>query len=667
MATVALALGVVVNILKVVFGLGFVIFIHELGHFLAAKWAGVKVEKFFLGFDPYGLRVATFRRGETLYGIGAIPLGGYVKMLGENHEGEVEPEATDDPRAFSNKSVGARTIILSAGVVMNLILGLALFTIAYALGVQENPAILGAVEAGSPAYEAGLRPGDEIVSIDGRGDVNFFRLKMKTSLSRAGQTLRFVVKRPGVAEPIAIAVVPRREAKADQPTIGIAPGASLELSESKPYEAPPGLDGAAPKPDSFPRGGKVVEAGPSGGPLTAVGDYFAFERLLVADRDRPIDVVVEAPAGEPGSSPVRRRVALPAVKRLTLGFRLTPGPVASIQAGSIAEKAGFEKGDRIVKVEGRDDFDPLRLPDDLYGRAGKPTAFVVERTVDGKPTTRELTAAPDDSPPDVEPPIRPTDPLKLPGLGLAIGIEPKVAGVTEGGPAAKAGLAPGAVIAGLTIPASKEGDEPRTYAFGKPDPKAKGAVEAGWGFVSALLQELPRAEVRLSVAGTSQPVAVGPVPDPSWPYPPRGLNFLGNIRDVPPQPLGSAVKRAGEETVDNVLGIYAMLRGLFSGQISTKNLAGLPRIGNMAYQTASMGFVPLLQFLGMLSINLAVLNFLPIPPLDGGQIVFLVAEKIRGKPLPDSALTVLMIAGFVLVIALMLFTILQDVYLMIFG
>ncbi len=119
--------------------------------------------------------------------------------------------------------------------------------------------------------------------------------------------------------------------------------------------------------------------------------------------------------------------------------------------------------------------------------------------------------------------------------------------------------------------------------------------------------------------------------------------------------------------MDNVLGIYAMLRGLFSGSVSTKNLAGLPRIGGMAYQTAAMGLVPLLQFLGMLSINLAVLNFLPIPPLDGGQIVFLIAEKIRGKPLPDSALTVLMIAGLALVVFLMLFTILQDIYLMVFG
>jgi regulator of sigma E protease len=669
LATVALVLSYVIYTLEVVFGLGFVIFIHELGHFLAAKWAGVKVEKFFLGFDPYGLRVATFRRGETLYGIGAIPLGGYVKMLGEGGEaGEGVAEPTDDPRAFSNKSVGARTVILSAGVVMNLILGLVLFTIAYRLGVKENPAILGAVEAGSPAYEAGLRPGDEIVAINGKGDVNFFRLKMKTSLSTAGSTLQFLVKRHGVAELIPISVVPQRDARAEMPTIGIAQGPSLELSETKPYDRPPGAEGLGPKPEAFPKGeGKVVEAGPEGGALAKVEDYFDLERIFVAHRDKPVDVMIEAPGPEKDSAPARARLTLPAVKRISLGFRLTPGPVASIQVGSIAEKAGFRKGDRIVKFDGNADFDPLHLPDDIFARAGKPTTFTVERTSNGKTETVELTATPDDSLPDVEPPIAPADPLKLPGLGLAMAIESKVAAVDPKGPAAKAGLAPGATIQGLTIPAKEEGDKARNFVFAKPPAKAKDTVEAGWWFLSALLQDLPKTEVRLTVAGSSKPLAITPEPDPSWPVSLRGLNFMTNIREIPPQPLGPAVQRAGEETVDNVMGIYAMLRGLFSGRISTKNLAGLPRIGGMALQTASMGIVPLLQFLGMLSINLAVLNFLPIPPLDGGQIAFLVAEKIRGKPLPDSALTILMIAGLVLVVFLMLFTILQDIYLMIFG
>lgn len=671
MATVALALGFLFNVLKVVFGLGFVIFIHELGHFLAAKWAGVKVEKFFLGFDPYGLRVASFRRGETLYGIGAIPLGGYVKMLGESGEGESEP--SDDPRAFSNKSVGARTVILSAGVVMNLILGLVLFTVAYLVGVQEMPPRLGAVEAGSPAYEAGLRPGDEIVTIDGKGDVNFLRLRLKTSLSAPEQVLHLGVKRPGVPDRLEISVVPKREAKSDQPTIGIAQSGSLRLSEKKPYDPPPGLDGPAPKFGELAPGARVVEAGPADGPLAAVDDFFAFERLLVVDRDRPIDVMIEAPGKEKGSATTRERVTLPRVKMLTFGMRLTPGPVASIQAGSIAEKAGFRKGDRIVKVDGRDDFDPLKLPGDLFARAGKPTAFVVERTADGKTEPAEISATPDDSTPDVEPPLAPTDPMKLPGLGLAMTIEPKVAAVAPESPAAKAGIAPGAVLTGMTIPPlkQKEGDEPRKYAFGPPQEKGKGkakdVTEAGWPFVSALLQETPRREVSLTVAGSSTPIALAPAPEPSWFYPQRGLNFLTDIRDLPPQPFSAAIRRAAEETYDNVVGIYAMIRSLFQGRVSTKNLAGLPRIAEISYHTASMGLIPLIQFLGMLSINLAVLNFLPIPPLDGGQIAFLVAEKIRGKPLPESALTVLMIAGLVLVACLMLFTILQDFYLMIFG
>lgn len=672
MATVAIVLGFLVNVLKVVFGLGFVIFIHELGHFLAAKWAGVKVEKFFLGFDPYGLRVASFRRGETLYGIGAIPLGGYVKMLGESAEGG-ESEPTDDPRAFSNKSVGARTVILSAGVVMNLILGLTLFAIAYACGVRENPARLGVVEPGSPAYEAGLRPGDEIVSIDGKSDANFLRLRLKTSLSAANQTLHLGVKRPGVADLVKIDVVPKRGAKSDQPTIGIQPCESTTIVEEQPYSEPPppGLVGPAPKKDQFPKAeGKVVEAGPSGGALAAVDDVFALDRISVLHRDEPLDVVIEAPGAEKGSAPTRTRVTLPVVRMMTLGLRMTPGPVASIQAGSIGERAGFKVGDRIVKVDGRDDFDPMHLPTDLFARANKPTTFVVERTAGGKAETVELTATPDDALPDVEPLIDRLDPLKLPGLGLAIGVEPKVAAVAKDSPAAKAGIAPGATLAAITIPPpadAAKGAKARTFSFVKPDAKDKEGVEVRWPYLFGYLQLIPRAELKLTLAGSSTPVAATPEPDPSWSNPDRGLNLLVVYRDIPPQPFDAAVRRAADETYDNVVGIYAMIRSLFAGRISTRNLAGAPRIGKIAYDVASMGLIPLIQFLGMLSINLAVLNFLPIPPLDGGQITFLIAEKIRGKPLPDSALTVLMLGGLVLVVVLMLFTILQDIYLMIFG
>ena len=150
------------------FGLGFVIFLHELGHFLLAKWNGVKVEKFSIGFGP---TLFGFRRGETEYVLAAVPLGGFVKMLGEGPEDEANKST--DPRAYPNKSVWARMAIISAGVIMNLLLGLACFVYAYGQGMEETPAKIGGVMAGSPAYEAGIQPGDEVVAIDGRRDITF--------------------------------------------------------------------------------------------------------------------------------------------------------------------------------------------------------------------------------------------------------------------------------------------------------------------------------------------------------------------------------------------------------------------------------------------------------------------------------------------------------------
>ncbi len=171
--------------LQVAAGLGFVIFVHELGHFLAAKTFGVKCEKFYVGFDvpikigPITLprTLGRFRWGETEYGIGIVPLGGYVKMLGQdddprNAEAEAErirqgagPDAPLDPRSYQAKPVWQRMIIISAGVVMNVIFAVLLAGAAFLYGVPYTPTTIGGSPIGSPGWASGLQPGDRIMQV----------------------------------------------------------------------------------------------------------------------------------------------------------------------------------------------------------------------------------------------------------------------------------------------------------------------------------------------------------------------------------------------------------------------------------------------------------------------------------------------------------------------
>src|SRR5215472_8783208 len=139
------------------------VLVHELGHFLTAKWAGIRVDEFAIGFPP---RVASVTRGETTYSINLLPLGGYVRMPGEN--GEMTDEAGNfDPRSFASKPAGTRAIVLLAGVTMNFLLAFLLFTAFAAAGQPQYTRVIKSVVAGSPAAHAGLKGGDTILSIDG--------------------------------------------------------------------------------------------------------------------------------------------------------------------------------------------------------------------------------------------------------------------------------------------------------------------------------------------------------------------------------------------------------------------------------------------------------------------------------------------------------------------
>ncbi|HLY32678.1 MAG TPA: site-2 protease family protein [Ktedonobacterales bacterium] len=140
------------------------IIVHELGHFLAAKWADIRVDEFAIGFPP---RLISFKRGETQYSINALPIGGYVRMPGEDGQ-TTDDYGRYDPRTFAAKPASKRLIVLLAGVTMNFLLAIVLFTAAEAVGQVQFHPVIASVEPGSPAQAVGLRVGDRILTVNGQ-------------------------------------------------------------------------------------------------------------------------------------------------------------------------------------------------------------------------------------------------------------------------------------------------------------------------------------------------------------------------------------------------------------------------------------------------------------------------------------------------------------------
>src|SRR5678815_4593865 len=174
--------------------LGIIIVIHELGHFLVAKLFKIKVETFSVGFGP---RLLGYRYGETDYRISALPLGGYVKMAGEN----VGDSVTGAPNEFLSKPKWQRFLVASAGPAMNVILAVGLLTGLFMYGTEvpefaEGEAIVGGVDAGSPAASAGILAGDRIVSIAEKKRPNWEEVEARV-MTNGGLSVPLVVNRNG--------------------------------------------------------------------------------------------------------------------------------------------------------------------------------------------------------------------------------------------------------------------------------------------------------------------------------------------------------------------------------------------------------------------------------------------------------------------------------------
>ncbi len=680
-------------------GLSLVIFVHELGHFLVAKWCDVNVTVFSIGFGP-AFPGCSYQWGETTYKLAVCPLGGYVQMVGQVDGSEESDGSEDDPRSYRNKSVGQRMAIISAGVVMNVILAVICFIVVfYVQGKDRLAAVVTQVDSRAPAFVHGLPSGAVILQIGDKKDPYFDDLKIVVATSDHGQKLLLVFQRPGDQEPTRLEIEPRKERDDPTPLIGVTPPSKLELvprwAMDDGVQAPAYAGSAAERarppfhfedllvattdPDN-PKQVKELPLDPRC-PGGQQRDYFEFYRRMSLLAGQEVVMVVQR-----GSQSVETKVP-PAFHR-SLGVRMPMGPIISLREDSPATRAGVHgpnkvknlEGDRIVKVTVRDGsgreicfeketLDPLRLPFQLQQWADqlarspnkgekKMVTLHVQRHKEspGQQFEKDVQLQlqwDDDRRFDQTVPLSLASPIAIAELGLAYQVPTTVADVV-GNWASGNGqrLQKGDVILAIRLP-----HRPKARWL---DLKAE-----QWAGAWSQLQ-VPEAikEVNLKVKRDKEieEITLAPTEDTTWPLTDRGLILMRDARRQKADDLFGAIALGFKDTHNIMLGLYQSLRGMFTGRIDfMKNLGGPITIAKQAYLVAAYDFWEFVFFIGFISINLAVINFLPIPVLDGGHMVFLIYEKLRGKPASEGVRVGATYVGLALILGLMVFVTYLDI------
>lgn len=702
--------------LKVVLGLGLVIFIHELGHFLAAKWCDVHVTTFSIGFGP-ALPFCSFRWGETTYKIGMIPLGGYVQMVGEGEAADGE-EAENDPRSYRNKSVGQRMLIISAGVIMNVLLGVVCFVAAYLHGVKEIPATIGAVESGSAAWRAGLRADDDIIRIGSRERPFFDDLRPIVMSTTAGEQVELVVRHPDGSEGTYL-VEPRRDEGARFPQLGVVPASRTELISFRKAKVPPVIIGS-PASDAnppFAPGDRIIAMSD---PLNAqlvtplrpdprepdqIADIADYYRRLQSLAGQPLTIRVLRMESDGSSRTLD--ITVPPAYRADLGIRMRIGEIAALRTNGPAARAGvlahqdqpIVPGDRIrhlqlPEVDGTVTWlttgdekaldstitvrrlDPLLLPYELRQWADRQLARGDQANLQVRLTVLRTVGHQEAQPVELilqydrnyhydrETISLPNSPIPLAGLGLAYWVETVVDHVTPGSPADGL-LQPNDVVLAARLYSFDEQGELRPGEwFDKLKPHQ-------WGYVDAALQRQPphKVDLRVQRGESIFEVTIQCRPDMHHPLEERGVLLARDFRIQKADGLSEAIHLGTWRVVRFIKYVYMSLYGMIapSGRISPRTMSGPLTIANVSYRVAGEDFWQFLLFIGMISVNLAVVNFLPIPVLDGGHMVFLILEKLLGRPVPERLFHIAMYLGLALILALMIFVIALDIQRLFFG
>ncbi|MDA1142223.1 MAG: RIP metalloprotease RseP [Planctomycetota bacterium] len=625
-------------IIQVVLGFGMLIFVHELGHFLVAKWVGIRVEKFSLGFGP---TIFGFTRGDTEYVISYIPLGGYVKMAGEMAIPGEDPKLDE----FFGKKPWERAAVIIAGPAMNIIFAIPAAMLVYLIGINQPSTLVGVAE-NSVAARAGIPDGSRITAIDGQMVLSFPEVRLRLMLADFGteHTISYL-------DPEGLTQTKTVKADEDSKDIGFGPYSGTTIWDVEP-ESPSAKAGLR-------RGDRITQI--DGQDMTrwpAILEYIETnpgkEVSLVYERTKPSEN--QHPSYE---APTTVKATISRSKVVDFGTERQDFALAAagkLMPGGPAEKAGIKKDDLILEIGGEKIENWSEMHRKVQNSLGKKQAFKVRRG--DKIIEVDITPMPSPANPEI---------------GI-IGIHSgpwgsKVLGTTnEEDPTAPAGLLSGDLMVGV---------DGLDFSGEKQPFKSRWKKKLGGDEVndatrwvdSAMFQnyvaskkgkEIKLTVLRADAAGELQThiIAVTPKEIEKGDLGLQPGAFETVFRQYG---FAGAVGQSFAETRKIVFDTGLSFYRLFTGGISLKNIGGPIGISTALFYKAQEGFTEFVHLLVIISINLALINLLPIPILDGGHLLLMAIEKIKGQPVKEKTMAIAQYVALAFLLALVVFATRNDI------
>jgi regulator of sigma E protease len=535
--------------------LGILIFVHELGHFLVAKFFGVRVETFSLGF---GKKILCFKRGDTVYALSLIPLGGYVKMYGDDPSADIPFH--EARYAFLRKPVLQRFAIVLAGPLMNLFFAIFVFSAIVGLGEEVPGPWIGDVAADSKAFEAGFRSGDKIVQVGGESTATWAQVQKKLE-NAGGRAIPFTIERRGEQQAlqfdVPVAIGENENPFSASRQVGQVPGLTQESRSTlvgvRDPKSPAGQAGVQSLLLIVSVNGQKVS-------------YWRDLERVIRETSTPESQNVTLQLRElekPDKSENLQSVQIPLTKGwsekmdllASLGLEPAELYIYQVKKGSPADTAGLVAKDRVVRIAGED----VHTWSDVLARVKTFT------------------------------------------------------------PASE----------GLDFTVVRNGEE-KTFKI-KPE-------------MTTLMSSKGQEEHRFTIGIVSGFFPMGP-----------DTVFFRLSNPV------KMVQHGLKETMYWTEFVVMSLVRLVQGEVSAKNIGGVITIGRVAAHSFAAGLSAFMRMMGLISINLFLLNLLPIPILDGGHLVFYTIEALRGAPLSMRKMEIAQQVGLMLLMLLMAFAFFNDI------